>query len=225
MNPVSGPREPLARSTLLKMGARVAVIIALSTLFSFLHIRQALRAEILEQLQQQVSERAEREQAIFVLAEDDHALIKKTFLEQFQAFQSQQEEVDARFDKLFVRPPDGTVRSRPEVDGSRMVQVFVPRGVVLDAVLRARILAAYDVLTRFSPVFHLRFKTTYITFPEGVVVAFMPTTPTWSQAARAESTEADHLEWRLQGGALQAMDGLGGHAGGPGGPSCRDDRP
>ncbi|WPB80540.1 ATP-binding protein [Archangium violaceum] len=168
------------------MGGRVAVIIALSTLFSFLHIRQALRTEILEQLQQQVSERAQREQAIFVLAEDDHALIKKTFLEQLQSFQSQQEEVDARFDKLFVRPPDGTVRSRPEVDGSRMVQVFVPRGVVLDAVLRVRILAAYDVLTRFSPVFHLRFKTTYITFPEGVVVAFMPTTPTWSQEIGAD---------------------------------------
>jgi two-component system, NtrC family, sensor kinase len=50
----SHPRMPLARMTLLKMGVRIAVVITLSTLFSYLHMLHTLRGEALEQLQQHV---------------------------------------------------------------------------------------------------------------------------------------------------------------------------
>ena len=37
MRSVATPRAPLARSTLSKMGVRIAVVITLATLFSYLH--------------------------------------------------------------------------------------------------------------------------------------------------------------------------------------------
>ncbi|WP_395851894.1 hypothetical protein [Cystobacter fuscus] len=152
MQPSSSLRAPLARSTLLKMGARIGVIIALSTLFSYLHMLHTLRAEALERLQQHVVERGEREQAIFLLAEDNHALFKKTLKERIRELQQHEEEVRARFDKLFVRRPDGTVRSPPgTTDGTRMVQAFIPSKVSLDIGFRTRFLAVYDVLSWYGP--------------------------------------------------------------------------
>jgi C4-dicarboxylate-specific signal transduction histidine kinase len=180
------------------MGARIAVIIALSTLFSYLHMRQALRTETLSRLRQQVSERGQREEAIFLLAEDNHAFLKKALLERLQALHSQPEDVKARFERLFTRLPDGTIRNRPELlDGTRMVQGFIPRGVAVEASFRTRFMAAHDVLTWYGPVFYLRFQTTYIALMEGAIVGFWPTAPTWSQQLGPDFSVADYEDFTL----------------------------
>ncbi|HEX8437097.1 HAMP domain-containing protein, partial [Archangium sp.] len=159
------------------MGVRIGVIIALTTLVSYFHIRHSLRTEALAQLEQHVSERGQREEAIFLLAEDNHAVLKKALEERIRALPEQ--EVDARFDRLFVHLPDGTVRSRPEgFDGTRMVGLFVPRGVTVNADLRRRILASHDVLTQYGPAFHTRFTDTFITLPEGPLIVYWPERPT-----------------------------------------------
>ncbi len=182
MQPHSSPRAPLARSTLLKMGARVGVIIALTTLISYLHMLHTLRIEALAQLEHHVSERSHGEQALFVLAEDNHAVLKKALEERIRALTL--EEVNARFDRLFVHLPDGTVRNRPEsFDGTRMPGIFVPRGVSLDADLRRRILASYDVLSHYGPAFHTRFTDTYVTLPEGPLILYWPARPSYTQDA------------------------------------------
>ena len=79
MQPASshGPRASLARSTLLKMGGRIAVVIALTTIFSYLHILRSIRAETLAHLKQHVLERSEREQALFLLGEDNHVFLRR----------------------------------------------------------------------------------------------------------------------------------------------------
>ncbi|HZH74953.1 MAG TPA: histidine kinase, partial [Archangium sp.] len=141
------------------MGVRIAVVIVLSTLFSYLHMLRTLSAEALAQLEQHVSERGQREQAIFVLAEDNHAVLKKALAERIRALSP--EEVNARFDQLFAHLPDGTIRNRPQgFDGTRMASVLVPQGVVVDDELRRRILASYDVLTQYAPAFSTRFTDT-----------------------------------------------------------------
>jgi signal transduction histidine kinase len=171
-------RAPLARSTLIHMGVRIAVVIALSTLFSYLHMYSTLRTEAVAQLEQHVSERGQREQAIFQLAEDNHVFLKKALEERIRALTP--EEVSARFDTLFVHLPDGTVRSRPEgFDGTKMAGLFVPRGVNVDADLRRRLLASYDILTWYAPAFHVRLEDTFITLPEGPIVIYWPERPTW----------------------------------------------
>jgi len=168
----------LARATLIQMGVCIAVIIALTTLVSYLHLVDTLRGEALSQLEEHVSERVQREQAIFLLAEDNHAVLKSALEERLQAWREQ--DPRARFDSLFAHLPDGTWRSRTEgFDGTRMPGLFVPRGVTVDDDLRRRILASHDVLTQYGPAFHTRFTDTYITLPEGPLILYWPERPTW----------------------------------------------
>ncbi|HSP81450.1 MAG TPA: HAMP domain-containing protein, partial [Myxococcaceae bacterium] len=160
------------------MGVRIGAIIALTTFFSFLHLQHTLRGEALVSLERYVSERSQREEAIFMLAEDNHAVLKQALEERILSLQP--EDVSERFDRLFAQLPDGTVRSRAEgFDGTRMPGLFVPRGVPLDADLRRRILASYDVLTWYGPAFHTRFNDTFITLPEGPLILYWPDRPTW----------------------------------------------
>ncbi|ATB31017.1 ATP-binding protein [Melittangium boletus] len=176
----------LSRATLLKMGVRIAGVIALTTLLSYLHVLSTVRTENLVRLERYVLERSQREEGIFLLAEDNHLVLQKALRERLE--DSRHEDGSARFASLFVRLPDGTVRNRPEsFDGTRMPGVFIPGGLVLDAELRQRILASYDVLTQYGPAFHTRFTNTYIVLPEGVLVLYWPERPSWCQDA-----ETDH---------------------------------
>ncbi|MFY0577618.1 PDC sensor domain-containing protein [Cystobacter fuscus] len=178
------------------MGVRIAVIIALSTLLSYIHMYSTLRTEALAQLSQHVVERGQREQAIFVLAEDNHALLKKTLEEQLQALPPEQ--VDARFDRLFVQRPDGTLRNRAEdFDGTREPCVFVPRGVKVDTDLRRRLLAAYDVVSWYGPAFHVRFTNTGITLPEGAFVLYWPANSAWCQQIAPDFRITDFTHYTI----------------------------
>ncbi|PTL78228.1 sensor histidine kinase [Vitiosangium sp. GDMCC 1.1324] len=186
----SSPRAPLARTTLVKAGLRIAVVIALATLFSYLHMFHTLRTAALTQLEQYVTERSQREQSIFVLAGDNHVILRKALEERIRALKP--EDVSARFEQLFVQLPDGTVRSRAEgFDGTRMTGVYVPRGVKVDADLRRRILASYDVLNQYGPAFHARFTDTYITLPEGPILVYWPESPNWALEVKPEQSFID----------------------------------
>jgi signal transduction histidine kinase len=178
------PSSSLSRSTLLQMGARIAGVVALATLFSYLHVLQSVRAENLARLERYVVERSQREQGIFVLAQDNHAVLLKALEERLLALTP--EEVDARFDGLFVRLADGSVRNRPErFDGTRMPGLVVPQHVSPDAGLRRRILAAYDVVAQYGPALRTRFINTYVVLPEDVLVLYWPERPTWTQDAKS----------------------------------------
>jgi signal transduction histidine kinase len=167
------------------MGVRIGILIALTTLVSYLHMFHTLREEAIQQLARHVSERSQREQAIFVLAEDNHALLQKALEERIQA--GSQEDPNPRFDRLFTQLPDGTVRSRAEgFDGTKGVGVFIPRGVTLDTELRRRILAAYDVAAQYGPAFAGRFTNTYITLAEGPVFSYWPERPNWALEVPAD---------------------------------------
>ncbi|HYO67338.1 MAG TPA: hypothetical protein VEU33_14780 [Archangium sp.] len=181
----SRPRASLARATLLRMGLRIAVVIALCTLFSYLHLFNTLRGQSLAQLERSVVERGQREESIFVLADDHHAFLQKVLLERIQS--SSQQEADSRFERLTAPLPDGTIRNRPEsFDGTRMPGIVVLRGVSVDGELRKRIVAAYDVLAQHGPALLTRVTDTYITLPEGAFVVLWPGRPAWCQDAEPD---------------------------------------
>ncbi|HLM43558.1 MAG TPA: hypothetical protein VK458_06800, partial [Myxococcaceae bacterium] len=164
-------RSSLARSTLMQMGVRIAVIIVLATVFSYLHIYNSSRTESLARLERSVVERGQREQALFVQAEDNQRVLQMALRERLQAWR--QQEPNPRFDSLFVRLPDGTLRNRPDgFDGTRMPGLFVPKGVPDGVDLRRQLLAAYDVVAQYGPAFHVRFQNTYITLPGAYNVLF-----------------------------------------------------
>ncbi|ATB41483.1 histidine kinase [Cystobacter fuscus] len=173
------------------MGVRIGVIILLTTLISYVHMFHTLREDARHQLRRHVEERSQREQAIFVLAEDNHALLKKALAERIRAWS--QEDPNSRFDSLFTQQPDGSVRSRAEgFDATKMVGVFIPPGVKPDTELRRRILAAYDVLTQYGPAFSTRFNSTYITLVEGPVLSYWPSVPNWAQEIPADDPTLEY---------------------------------
>jgi two-component system, NtrC family, sensor kinase len=179
-SPVLPQRQgSLARSTLIKMGVRIGAIIALTTLFSYMHMLRSIQSEVLVRLERYVSERSQREEAIFVLAQDNQVLLKKALEERLLAWEK--EDPVPRFNSLFETLPDGTTRSRREgFDSAKMPGVFVPRGVLLDASFRRRMLAAHDVLVQYGPAYRVRFSTTYMTLPEGAVLGYWPEAGTWA---------------------------------------------
>jgi two-component system, NtrC family, sensor kinase len=174
------PHSPLARSTLIKMGGRIAVVIALCTLFGYLRLQHTVRAEALAQLTQYVRECGTQAESIFLLAEDTQSLLARDLGARVRAAPAADE--DTRFDRLFVQLPDGTVRTRSEdFDGTRQVSLFAPQGVAWDAALRHRVLAAHELLTQYGPAFRVRFVDTVITLPEGPVLSYSPERPHHSQ--------------------------------------------
>ncbi|WP_375765983.1 ATP-binding protein [Archangium gephyra] len=162
------------------MGVRIALVIVLTTLVSYVYILRFTRTEHFLRLVHYVSERGQREQAVFILAENNHAILKKALEERIRAWG--QEEPHARFDSLFTRLEDGSIRNRPQgFDGTRMPGVFVNRGVTADVDFRRRLLAAHDVVAQFGPALRASFTDTYVILPEGAEAVFWPEDPDWSQ--------------------------------------------
>ncbi|HEX8701459.1 MAG TPA: histidine kinase, partial [Myxococcaceae bacterium] len=180
----------LARSTLINMGVRIAVVIALATVFSYLHLFHALRDEALEQLERHVSDRSQREQQIFLLAQDNHVALKQALRERIEAWR--QKDPQPHFDTLFAQMPDGTIRNQFQgFDGTRLPQVFVARGVPVDDDFRRRLIAAYEVTAQYGPPLHVRFTDTYVMLPEGALVMYWPKAPTWSRDVEASYSFAE----------------------------------
>ncbi|MFL5346190.1 MAG: sensor histidine kinase [Hyalangium sp.] len=174
------PRSSLARSTLLKMGGRIGVLIALTTFVSYVHIFRAFLAETLTQLERSVPKRAEQEQAIFAQAVDNHVVLKSALEERIRAWQKL--DPRPRFEELLEPREDGTLHHRTEgFDATSMPQVFVTTGVKVDDGFRRRLLAAYDVVARFGPAFHVRYPDTYVMLPEGALIIYWPEQPKWCQ--------------------------------------------
>ncbi|MFY0573226.1 hypothetical protein ACN28S_01620 [Cystobacter fuscus] len=116
---VARPQTALAHSTLLKMGAWIAVVIAVATLVSYFHLVNSVRDEALAQLARYVEARAPREQALFVLAEDNHAILKASLEERIRFWN--RKDPSARFDSRYVQMPDGAIRCRlEEFDGAKV---------------------------------------------------------------------------------------------------------
>ncbi len=160
------------------MGVWIAGVIALATLVSYFHLLRSVRDEALAQLARYVEARAPREQALFVLAEDNHALLKTSLEERIRAWSH--EDPSARFDSLYVREPDGAIRCRLEnFDGMKMPGGMVSEGVEPDDDLRRRFVASFDVLAQHGPAMHVRFTNTYISLPEGAISIYWPDYPDW----------------------------------------------
>ena len=66
-------RQSIAHQTLMKMAATIALVIVTTTLVAYYCIESSMEKQALAQLEQYVTERGEREQALFILAQDNHA--------------------------------------------------------------------------------------------------------------------------------------------------------
>ncbi|MDM8565434.1 SpoIIE family protein phosphatase [Candidatus Halobeggiatoa sp. HSG11] len=186
-------KQSLTRTTIIKMGVRIAFIIIAVTLVSYWHIMSNLKSQVVEQLDKYISERGKYESTLFLLAKDNHLELKKELLWQLEKLGEQ--DPKAEFDRLFVRTPDGVIRNRPEIfDGTRQAGVYVDETLTIDADIRRRVLTFYKLATLYGKVWHNRFQDTGIFAPENIEAVYWPEYPTWVQEATTDLYIPDE-EW------------------------------
>jgi signal transduction histidine kinase len=180
---VFSSKPSLTRTTLIKMGIRVTLIIIAVTAVSYWHLVSILESQTLEQLEKDIVERGQRESQLFMLAEDNHAVFKKEFLWQLEKWGDSNPQ--SEFEQLFVRWEDDTIRNRPKnFDGTRQPGIFIgkinEKKLSVDADIRRRVLTTYHLLMRYGPAWHNRFQNTYVTMPENIAGIYWPDGPTWA---------------------------------------------
>ena len=171
----------LTRETMLKMGLRVSLIVVAVASLSYWHISVTLEEQTYDNLKNYITERGQKESAIFQLAEDNHRVFRTAFLEAWRSDQSTA--LSSRFDKMFFEADDGTIRLNPEYfDGvrrsngtlSRYISAYVGPGVELDETLRRKLVLSYELIDQFAEGWSHRFSNLYVTMPENVIMIHWP---------------------------------------------------
>ncbi|MEM9541499.1 MAG: ATP-binding protein [Cyanobacteria bacterium P01_E01_bin.42] len=182
-------QKSLTFNTLVNMGLRLALVVLLISAISYWHLMSQLGEDTRANLQSYISERGQREESLFVLAEDNHALLREDFLEQFTADSA----IDwqKRFDRHFFPWTDGTVRDVPEdiplqnLDPEHHATSFIQRGVTITPDFQKRAILGYELVERYGIGWRNRFSNTYIALPEGGLSIFYPDIP-WGPTAESD---------------------------------------
>ena len=178
-------RGSIARQTLMKMAVTIALVIVATTVAAYYRIASTIEEQTLAQLEKYVTERGEREQELFLLAQDNHAIARKALVERMSELGDTDPEEE--FSRLFIRCGDGVTRNRSKLfDGTRLAGVFVDETVPIDADIRRRVLTFYELCNHFGPAWNNRFQDTYITSPDGIMVIYWPSVPDWCQVATTD---------------------------------------
>ena len=185
MSSAGESRKSVVWQTLVILGGIIATVVLIVTLFTYLSTTAAIERQARDDLEKYITERTQRERMLFRLAEDNHATLRQVVLDRLRAYGDS--DPVREFDRLFVRQADGVIRNRPELfDGTRMSGVYVDGGLALNADVRRRVLAYYEVVNEAGPYWHNRFQDTYISTPENIMVIYWPEVPTWAQDAAAD---------------------------------------
>ncbi len=184
-------RDSLTTRTLLQMALRITLVVLVVTGFSYWHIVTVLEREAHDKLQKYIAERASKESAVFMLAEDNH----KVFAQEFARTYASMRDVDKReFDTFFETLPDGTTRLRrslfsgmKQADGSvvRNMSGFMGRQAPINSQeFSNRLMLSYKLVNQFGMAWINRFANFHVTMPESVAIAYWPGTP-WGWDADA----------------------------------------
>ncbi len=180
------PTASLAQQTLIKTAMSMGVVIIASTGIAYSQTLSSITAESLAGVEKYAQLRAQREKGIFLLAEEDHMLLKQALLSDLKAKDDQDPKV--AFDRLFVRMTDGTIRNRPEnFDIQKSPGIFLGKNVNIDADMQRRVMTYFDLLSAYGPAWRNRFVNTYMQIPENGIAIYMPTYPWVKNAPSDES--------------------------------------
>ncbi|GAX37799.1 integral membrane sensor hybrid histidine kinase [Nodularia sp. NIES-3585] len=176
----------LTQQTLIKTAVSIGIVIIASTGMGYFQVISRVTEHSLAQLDEYVKLRAQRERAIFTLAEDNHVLLKQALEGRLKALGDR--DPKAEFEQLFVEYKDGTLRNRPELfTVDENPGVFLGKNVKIDADMRRRVIAYYDILSAYGPAWSNRFANSYTQIPENGMVMYMHEYPWALMAPSRES--------------------------------------
>ncbi|MFL6576627.1 MAG: hypothetical protein ACJ8MR_08420, partial [Povalibacter sp.] len=145
----------------------VTCVIAVSSAASYWMMFQQMQQRASDQLSRYVIQRGQAESEVFRLAHDMQQAIRRSVLASYPEYRNTA--TLARFERLFTRYPDGTIRSRREtIQGHESVSGWIHRDTPVDAELRQRMVLFNDIAEQFKPAALLRFSDIYFTAPEQI---------------------------------------------------------
>ena len=148
------------------------------------HIVRTLESQTIDKLSKYIVERAQRESAVFLLAESSQATLKEVFL---QSWQHSRDSAHVAFTDYFVPTGDGSVRIQRKwfdtgfnqqgmLTGS--VSGFVsPKAPIEDPYFRSRLVLSYLLLERYGASYLNQFANLYLHMPENVNLVYWPGFP------------------------------------------------
>lgn len=170
-------KSSLTRTMLINLSLRMAGVFIVSALLTYGHIMGQVELNTQEQLQKYVTERGKREEAIFQLAADRHALLKSAY-----AIAAQQPQSETSLTNLYAWT-DGTHRNFPEhqnlqqFEGSAKPAVFVGQNVPLTPTVNRQIRLFEQLLLQFAPAWRDRFINTCLLSPDNIAATYWPEVP------------------------------------------------
>ena len=143
----SPPVPSLTRKTLIKVAIRIAMVVAIATVISYLHVRSSLQRQALEQLGEYVEQRGMRESSIPLLAEDNLRLFTQDYARRLSVLG----EVDpkVRFAELFRESEDGNIRLREKFFADYSITGVIGKQVDINADFRRRLVVGFEMLARY----------------------------------------------------------------------------
>jgi signal transduction histidine kinase len=191
-------KNSLTRTTIIKMGIRIAIVIIAVTLISYWHVVSILESQTLEQLKKYIVERGQRESQVFLLAQDNHLIFKKEFERRIELLGS--ENPQQRFDQLLLPCSDKTLRNFPQnknlelFDTKHDSGIYIGKQAVITPKLRRDVLTFYDLLNSYGPAWINRFINTYVITPDNIVILYWPDEP-WALQASADIYMPDEVAY------------------------------
>ena len=171
--PFPAVRRSLTRRALVMMGLRIALVIVIVTVLSYLHVYRTLRGAALDELRQRMALTARAESAPFLLAEHQAGMVRDEFLRRL-ALLGERDPL-AEFARLFTRDADGVIHVRPELDDHHHhATAFLPREAPLTPDLRRRLVVGWELMDQWGPMLTNRFFSGFINTPERLSLGFRP---------------------------------------------------
>ena len=161
------------------MGIRVSLVVLAVTVLSYWHIVSTLESQTIDKLSKYIVERAQRESAIFQLAESSQATLKDVFV---QSWDHAQDKANQEFTEYFAPAGDGSVRTlrkwyEPGFNRLSMVTGSVsgfvsPSAPIEDPSFRSRLVLSYLLLERYGAAYQNQFANLYLHMPENVNLVY-----------------------------------------------------
>ncbi|RKZ38154.1 MAG: hypothetical protein DRQ49_14330 [Gammaproteobacteria bacterium] len=199
-------KQSLTRSTILKMGIWITLVIITMTIVNYWRIMSNLELQIVEQLDAYITDQVHHESSLFTLSEEDHVIFKQEFL--FRLKQMGNEVPRERFHKIFQAQEDGTVRMHPHFfhgfqqhNSTAIIKSltgFIGQNTTITDDMIRRIVIIFDMLTTFGPAWTAwqdRFPNFYVNLPENISLTYYPNTA-WGLEVPADFDDREEF-WFL----------------------------
>jgi signal transduction histidine kinase/DNA-binding NarL/FixJ family response regulator len=155
----------LTGRTLVRIGLGVTLVILVAAATSYFLMFNEIERRSRKELADYVTHRVKEESEVFTLARDVQRIIVKLALERYPRYQTPA--MRARFDDIYFRREDGSIRVRPETYTRESPTTgWLHRDTPVTDELKGRMVLFYDLVEQFKPALGVRLEDMYFTAPE-----------------------------------------------------------